>query len=130
MSFVWIEGLFLIFTEQVGARGKEGEEEGRRRREGEVEAGRSALADSRGPLADSPIPEGFAIPDLMDLVDRLEVGNKKKMSKFRIKKVDGLRSSKTHFAQVDKESEPGSQRKVTRAIKFLCNSEESLRFNF
>ena len=129
MSFVCIEGSFLIFTEQVGARGKEGDEEGRRRREGEGEAGRSALADSRGPLADSPIPEGFAIPDLMDLVDRLEVGNKKKMSKFRIK-VDGLRSSKTHFAQVDKESEPGSQRKVTRAIKFLCNSEESLRFNF
>ena len=30
-SFVWIEGLFLIFTEQVGARGKEREEEGRRR---------------------------------------------------------------------------------------------------
>ena len=122
--------MFLIFTEQVGARGKEGEEEGRRRREGEGEAGRSVLADSRGALADSPIPEGFAIPDLMDLVDRLEVGNKKMMNMFRIQQVDGLRSSKTHFAQVDKEGEPGSQRKVTRAIKFLCNSEESLRFKF
>ena len=132
MSFVWIEieGLFLIFTEQVGARGKEGEEEGRRRREGEGEAGRSVLADSRGALADSPIPEGFAIPDLMDLVERLEVGNKKMINMFRIQEVDGLRSSKTHFAQVDKEGEPGSQRKVTRAIKFLCNSEESLRFQF
>ena len=85
--------MFLIFTEQVGARGKEGEEEGRRRREGEVEAGRSALADSRGPLADSPIPEGFAIPDLMDLVERLEVGNKKMINMFRIQEVDGLRSS-------------------------------------
>merc|ERR1719400_347842 len=49
---------------------------------------------------DSPIPEGFGIPDLMDLVDRLEV---------------------------DKEGEPGAQRKVTRAIKFLCHSEEALR---
>ena len=122
--------MFLIFTEQVGARGKEGEEEGRRRREGEGEAGRSVLAESRGALADSPIPEGFAIPDLMALVDRLEVGNQKMMSVFRIQLVEGLRSSKAHFAQVDKEGEPGSQRKVTRAIKFLCNSEESLRFKF
>ena len=122
--------MFLIFTEQVGARGKEGDEEGRRRREGDGEAGRSVLADSRGALADSPIPEGFAIPDLMDLVERLEVGNKKMINMFRIQEVDGLRSSKAHFAQVDKEGEPGSQRKVTRAIKFLCNSEESLRFKF
>ena len=29
--------------------------------------------------------------------------------------------------QVDKEGEAGAQRKVTRAIKFLCHSEESLR---
>ena len=52
---------------QVGQRGKEGEDEGRRRREGE-EGNRVA-----GGPTDSPIPEGFAIPDLMDLVDRLEV---------------------------------------------------------
>ena len=52
---------------QVGPRGKEGEDEGRRRREGD-EGSRVA-----GGPTDSPIPEGFAIPDLMDLVDRLEV---------------------------------------------------------
>ena len=52
---------------QVGQRGKEGEDEGRRRREGD-EGSRVA-----GGPTDSPIPEGFAIPDLMDLVDRLEV---------------------------------------------------------
>ena len=32
------------------------------------------------------------------------------------------------LTQVDKEGEPGAQRKVTRAIKFLSHSEESLRF--
>ena len=29
-----------------------------------------------GGPTDSPIPEGFGIPDLMDLVDRLEVGHR------------------------------------------------------
>ena len=32
------------------------------------------------------------------------------------------------LTQVDKEGEPGAQRKVTRAIKFLSHSEEALRF--
>ena len=81
-----------------------------------------------GGPTDSPIPEGFGIPDLMDLVDRLEVGHR-----------SGEGASIYHMnhkmifcsyvirVQVDKEGEAGAQRKVTRAIKFLCHSEESLR---
>ena len=52
---------------RVGARGREGEEEERRRRR-EGEEGRGG-----GGSLDSPIPEGFVIGDLMDMVDRLEV---------------------------------------------------------
>ena len=63
---------------QVGQRGKEGEDEGRRRREGGEEGSRVA-----GGPTDSPIPEGFGIPDLMDLVDRLEVRDIVKSSMLR-----------------------------------------------
>ena len=63
---------------QVGQRGKEGEDEGRRRREGGEEGSRVA-----GGPTDSPIPEGFGIPDLMDLVDRLEVRDIFKSSMLR-----------------------------------------------
>ena len=81
-----------------------------------------------GGPTDSPIPEGFGIPDLMDLVDRLEVGHRSgegasifHMNHIMIFCLYVIR------VQVDKEGEAGAQRKVTRAIKFLCHSEESLR---
>ena len=75
-----------------------------------------------GGPTDSPIPEGFGIPDLMDLVDRLEVGHRsgEGAPTFHM-------NHKMIRVQVDKEGEAGAQRKVTRAIKFLCHSEESLR---
>ena len=75
-----------------------------------------------GGPTDSPIPEGFGIPDLMDLVDRLEVRHRSRegASIFHMNNI-------MIRVQVDKEGEAGAQRKVTRAIKFLCHSEESLR---
>ena len=78
---------------QVGLRAREGEEEGRlRRREGEEHR--------LPPSADSPIPEGFSLADLVELVERMEV---------------------------EREVEAVEQRRLTRAIKALASSEESLR---
>ena len=78
---------------QVGLRAREGEEEGRgRRREGEEQR--------PPPSADSPIPEGFSLADLVELVERVEV---------------------------EREVEAVEQRRLTRAIKSLASSEEALR---
>ena len=69
---------------------------------GETRHGPGEQEDLRSKIGDSPIPDTFTLPDLIHLIDKVDI------EKAEDKKAEGVW-------------------RITKSIKHLCSSEESLR---